>query len=319
MVASTLPLNSGSLEMQMSISENDDDYVIIMPEMLETIEKEEEKRFIRTDSNELSPIIPVDTNLESDKSTTAQSDLVPSADGDENVPNISGQDLPFGDLAKKDYSEGEDQDNLSLPIVPQWAPEKIVMKEDSLSKEEPNNNSEQINNLEVSELREPENSDSHFENNLPEKIEDDDLKLNKEELELIESLEKKDLGSVGSDFVKKSPQPEQTETIKKDLPPSETAFQPETIKKRTLGKLSNLGEAALNVEETDLGHFKKKVDLAIQKSWHRARSAHADLVKYGSLKVRFWINQRGQIVDIRLLRNDADPVSYTHLTLPTKA
>ena len=30
--------------------------------------------------------------------------------------------------------------------------------------------------------------------------------------------------------------------------------------------------------------------------------------KYGSLKVRFWINQRGQIVDIRLLRNDADPV-----------
>ena len=307
-VASTLPLNSGSLEMQMSISENDDDYVIIMPEMLETIEKEEEKRFIRTDSNELSPIIPVDTNLESDKSTTAQSDLVPSADGDENAPNISGQDLPFGDLAKKDYSEGEDQDNPGLPIVPQWAPEKIVMKEDSLSKEEPNNNSEQINNLEVSELREPENSDSHFENNLPEKIEDDDLKLNKEELELIESLEKKDLGSVGSDFVKKSPQPEQTETIKKDLPPSETAFQPETIKKRTLGKLSNLGEAALNVEETDLGHFKKKVDLAIQKSWHRARSAHADLVKYGSLKVRFWINQRGQIVDIRLLRNDADPV-----------
>ena len=32
------------------------------------------------------------------------------------------------------------------------------------------------------------------------------------------------------------------------------------------------------------------------------------LVKYGSLKVRFWINEEGQIVDIRLLRNDADPV-----------
>ena len=127
-------------------------------------------------------------------------------------------------------------------------------------------------------------------------------------MELIESLEKKDSDSVGSNIVRKPPEPQQTEPIKKDLPPFETAFQPETLKKRTLGKLSNLGEAALNVEETDLGHFKKKVDLAIQKSWHRARSAHADLVKYGSLKVRFWINQRGQIVDIRLLRNDADPV-----------
>ncbi|MBN77890.1 MAG: hypothetical protein CMO36_06745 [Verrucomicrobiaceae bacterium] len=307
-VASTLPKSSGSLEMQMSVSENDDEYVIIMPEMLETIEEEEEKKFVRTDSNELSPITPVNSNLESDKNTTAQSDSVPSADGDENMPNISGQDLPFGDLAEKDYSEGEDQGNPALPIVPQWSPEKKPMKEDSLSKEESNDNSERINNLEVSDLTEPKNSDSHFENILSEDIEDDDLKLNQEELELIESLEKKDSDSVGSNIVKKPSEPQQTEPIKKDLPPLETAFQPETLKKRTLGKLSNLGEAALNVEETDLGHFKKKVDLAIQKSWHRARSAHADLVKYGSLKVRFWINQRGQIVDIRLLRNDADPV-----------
>ena len=312
-VASTLPKTSGSLEIQMSVSENDDDYVIIMPEMFETIEEEEEKKFVRTDSNELSPITPVNTNLESDKNTTAQSDSVPPADGDENMPNISGQDLPFGDLAEKDYSEGEDQGNPALPIVPQWSPEKKSMKDDSLSKEESNDNPERINNLEVSNLTEPKNSDSHFENILSEDIEDDDVKLNQEELELIESLEKKDLDSVGSNIFRKPPEPQQTEPqqtepIKKDLPPLETAFQPETLKKRTLGKLSNLGEASLNVEETDLGHFKKKVDLAIQKSWHRARSAHADLVKYGSLKVRFWINQRGQIVDIRLLRNDADPV-----------
>ena len=44
-VASTLPKSSGSLDIQMSVSENDDDYVIIMPEMLETIEEEEEKKW----------------------------------------------------------------------------------------------------------------------------------------------------------------------------------------------------------------------------------------------------------------------------------
>ena len=40
----------------------------------------------------------------------------------------------------------------------------------------------------------------------------------------------------------------------------------------------------------------------------RARTEHADFVKFGSLKVRFWVNEKGDIVDIRLLRNDADPV-----------
>jgi hypothetical protein len=90
--------------------------------------------------------------------------------------------------------------------------------------------------------------------------------------------------------------------------PTEPAFQVHSPKKRNLGKLSNLGQAAMNVQETDFGHYKKKVDLAIQKSWHKERSAHADLVKYGSLKVRFWVDRDGRIVDIRMLRNDADPV-----------
>ena len=88
----------------------------------------------------------------------------------------------------------------------------------------------------------------------------------------------------------------------------ERAFQVHSPKKKSIGKLSNLGQAALDVEETVLGHYKKKVDLAVQKSWHRARTAHADFVKFGSLKVRFWVNEKGDIVDIRLLRNDADPV-----------
>ena len=135
-VASTLPKSCGSLDIQMSVSDNDDDYVIIMPEMLETIEEEEEKKFVRTDSNELSPITPVKTNLESDKNTTAQSDSVPSADGDENMPNISGQDLPFGDLAEKDYSEGEIKVILLYQLFLNGHLKKS-MKEDSLLKRSP--------------------------------------------------------------------------------------------------------------------------------------------------------------------------------------
>ena len=77
---------------------------------------------------------------------------------------------------------------------------------------------------------------------------------------------------------------------------------------RTVGRLTNLGDAAFDVEETPLGRYKKKVDQAVQRSWHRARVARGDFAKYGYLKVRFWIDRSGKIVELRTLRNDADPV-----------
>ncbi len=46
----------------------------------------------------------------------------------------------------------------------------------------------------------------------------------------------------------------------------------------------------------------------MQRSWHLARIARGDFAKYGSLKVRFWIERSGKIVDLKVLRNDADPV-----------
>ena len=72
--------------------------------------------------------------------------------------------------------------------------------------------------------------------------------------------------------------------------------------------LSNLGNAALDVAETPLGHYKKKVDLAVQRSWHRARIARGDFAKFGSLKVRFWVDRSGKIVELKVVRNNADPV-----------
>ncbi len=72
--------------------------------------------------------------------------------------------------------------------------------------------------------------------------------------------------------------------------------------------MSDIGSSALDVAETPLGHYKKKVDQAVQRSWHRARVGMGeDVAKFGSLKVRFWVERSGKIVDLKVVRVNADP------------
>ena len=320
-VASTQPGMEGSVELQMDVrGEEEEELIVLLPEMFireDPDDLEKEKNFIRTESNTHSDVVPSNTNLESDRNTLAASDSEPSDEGKDTVPNIDGRDLPFGDLAKKDYSDGEEDANF-LPVLPQWAPEKNSSIS-SISEKRINESRNERDEAEEIEQNEP---DGLFSKTLAEEQEF-------EEQDLIESeLNKKNSAndSALTEF-QKNEEPEvisedaQESLVAEPLNPSnqlnervpvhdqaKKAFQVHSPKKKSVGKLSNLGQAALDVEETVLGHYKKKVDLAVQKSWHRARTAHADFVKFGSLKVRFWVNESGDIVDIRLLRNDADPV-----------
>ena len=300
-VASTLPSISGVTELKMSVSKDEDDLVVLLPEMFDVERPEEiEKNFLRTDSNKSSQVIPENAVFESDRNTIAASDLKPSNEGDEDAPNIVGKDLPFGDLARKEYSDGEIKENISFPVIPQFIQTNVSKRETSIESLNSNDKSESVSDFVTP--NEPDLSLRAIGK------EDDLTKIPEEPItikspEITESIPAETL--TNDDFL------EDVVTEKLDIIeklPTEPAFQVHSPKKRNLGKLSNLGQAAMNVQETEFGHYKKKVDLAIQKSWHKERSAHADLVKYGSLKVRFWVDRDGRIVDIRMLRNDADPV-----------
>ena len=321
-VASTQPGMEGSVELKIDVrGEEEEELIVLLPEMFirdDPDDLEKENIYIRTESNSPSTIAPSNTDLESDRNTLATSDSQPSDEGEDAVPNIDGRDFPFGDLAKKDYVDGEEEDENSLPILPQWAPKKKI----SINYNSEKKNDESRN--ERSEVKEKEQNDSAelFSETLIKESEFEEKNLIESELNKKNSVNNSD----PTEFQKNK----ESEVIAGDgqesLVPEELnssnqlnerapvhekqkkAFQVHSPKKKSIGKLSNLGQAALDVEETVLGHYKKKVDLAVQKSWHRARSAHADFVKFGSLKVRFWVNEKGDIVDIRLLRNDADPV-----------
>ena len=321
-VASTQSDSEGSVELQMNVrDEEEEELIVLLPEMFireSPDDIKEEKKYIRTESNDPSAVVPSNTNLESDRNTLAASDSPPSDEGDDTVPNIDGRDLPFGDLAKKEYMDGEKEDVNFLPILPQWAPEKKI-NINSISdikngqKGDENPGQTQTENVELADspseslIEGPESEEKDL-------IESELNKINSDnDSNGAESQNNKE-PEVAIEDGQESSLPEDSDAVKKlnEIVPvqqeQEKAFQVHSPKKKSIGKLSNLGQAALDVEETVLGHYKKKVDLAVQKSWHRARTAHADFVKFGSLKVRFWVNHKGDIVDIRLLRNDADPV-----------
>jgi len=80
------------------------------------------------------------------------------------------------------------------------------------------------------------------------------------------------------------------------------------------GTISNRGKAALNVEESELGKYKKAVTQAIERKWHRYRQNYADFVTYGSLRLKFKVNERGTPVNLKIAKNNSNAI-MTEFTL----
>ncbi|MCB1235503.1 MAG: hypothetical protein KDM91_10560 [Verrucomicrobiae bacterium] len=99
-------------------------------------------------------------------------------------------------------------------------------------------------------------------------------------------------------------------------PPSETpAFTPETRAHTMTGTISNRGKsAALDVEESTLGKYKKAVTQAVERQWHRYRESNGSFVTYGSLKVKFRVTRDGKVRNLKLVKSDSNTV-MTEFTL----
>jgi len=96
-----------------------------------------------------------------------------------------------------------------------------------------------------------------------------------------------------------------------DLP----AFVPTTRANEISGTLTNLGnKAALDVEATALGAYKKEVVGAIERTWHQFRLSNMDDVTAGNLRLRFRVDSKGQVRNLKILRNEAN-IGMTEFTL----
>lgn len=93
------------------------------------------------------------------------------------------------------------------------------------------------------------------------------------------------------------------------------AFQPLTRANEVSGTLSNLGKkAALDVEATELGRYKKSVVSAIEQEWHRYRLSNMDDITAGNLRLRFRVDSGGRVRNLKIVRNEAN-IGMTEFTL----
>jgi hypothetical protein len=91
--------------------------------------------------------------------------------------------------------------------------------------------------------------------------------------------------------------------------PQLDAFQPQTRPNELVGRISSRGRAAVDAANTPLGRYMRSVTGAIEKLWHRKRLLNADFVTYGSIRLKFMVNQRGEVEELRIVNPDkANPV-----------
>ncbi len=81
------------------------------------------------------------------------------------------------------------------------------------------------------------------------------------------------------------------------------------------GAISNQGPASVDAENTASGRYMRQVTSAIEAEWHRKRRAHADFVTYGTIKLEFYVNKRGQVESLQIKNRDGANAVMQDFTL----
>ena len=78
-------------------------------------------------------------------------------------------------------------------------------------------------------------------------------------------------------------------------------YQPQTIKTKATGGISNRGVSAVNAVGTPLGRYEKEAEDAIGMLWYQLADQHMDAVAPGSVKMHFTISRSGKVESVRVL------------------
>lgn len=89
---------------------------------------------------------------------------------------------------------------------------------------------------------------------------------------------------------------------------ADDGFSPFERQNRTNGTLSNLGQNAVDAEESAAGKYEAAVRAAVARQWHRYRVEHGDFVTYGFLKLRCRVDRHGDVHDLKVIENKANAV-----------
>lgn len=325
--------------------------VTIMLEDLITEEVvEQEQQYMRTSADQQAEKAPEQAQFHSDRDTLAATELAPRPDDPKAmaVPTLDGKrEKAWLEMKKRKFVDGEfDEKSLSSrPVVPRSAsgamkkfeptPQPLEKPVDSNEKIKPDK-AEKLTRRPQGEMADQsqmqKSQQSFIDPDLNEEgmqvgpTEDDEDQLAKrdreaEKTDKIENEPKKVMIATPiSAMAMEAREQAEAQAASADIPPTpkppsdKPSFTPETDINKVAGTISNRGVAAMDVEASELGKYKKKVTQAIERKWHRYRERHADYATYGSLRVKFKVNEKGEPVNLKTVRNNSNTV-MTEFTL----
>jgi outer membrane biosynthesis protein TonB len=88
--------------------------------------------------------------------------------------------------------------------------------------------------------------------------------------------------------------------------PVEPGFQPHSERTRIEGSISNLGPRGIDAIGTPLGRYQKVVKDAVGSRWFFYINRRMDMMTVGTVRIRFFVNEKGKVEDVRMLSNTAN-------------
>ncbi len=340
-------VSSSSGKTQPSEPEPPREVTVMLDELIEFAQLEPEpipepgpKPFVSTELNRAEEIAPESPRFESDRNTSAATELLPNpALPREYGPTLAGEErIPNLELQNREFVEESAAANAVDPTVAQSASAPSptstqIGRDDESSDGQSSVPREEVDELakrpEMSETPGEEEEDSRIRSfvdpnggefvvGAPTEREDEEKSSeNLEETDEIgnrvdESQEKtmpaqegvgEDIGESASDSAN-----EAIEQMKGDDGLFAADFSPEDRQNVLNGTLTNIGQNAVDAEDTPMGRYQQSVRTVISKMWHRYRQDHADFVSWGTLKIHFRVDREGNVKGLEILENKANSV-----------
>ncbi len=96
-----------------------------------------------------------------------------------------------------------------------------------------------------------------------------------------------------------TPRPRKAPRAKPVLP----GYQPHKQRNRIEGNLSNRGPRGVDAIGTPLGRYQKVIRDAVGSRWYFYINRRMDMMTVGTVRIRFFVNDKGKVEDVRMLSN----------------
>ncbi len=96
-----------------------------------------------------------------------------------------------------------------------------------------------------------------------------------------------------------TPQPRKAPRPKRVLP----GYQPHKDRTKIEGNISNRGPRGIDAIGTPLGRYQKVIRDAVGSRWYFYINRRMDMMTVGTVRIRFYVNEKGKVEDVRMLSN----------------